>query len=215
MAGNIKGLTVEIDGNVTKLSKAIATVNTDAKKLQRELKGVTTLLDYDPKNVVLLEQKQQKLNKALSDQAVKLKELQDLEKAYADQFGPRTEEEAKDFENLQREIVATQKNLESAKRALADFNIEQGVSHSLIGKLGAGLESFGSRVRPVGEHLESIGGKLTRTVTPAIAAAGAASIVAAVDIDTALTECARPLTEPRSSTRRSRKPPSSFPRRTP
>lgn len=187
MAGNIKGLTVEIDGNVTKLSKAIATVNTDAKKLQRELKGVTTLLDYDPKNVVLLEQKQQKLNKALSDQAVKLKELQDLDKAYADQLGPRTEKEAEDFENLQREIVATQKSLEAAKRALADFNIEQGVSHSLIGKLGAGLESFGSRVKPVGEHLESIGGKLTRTVTPAIAAAGAASIVAAVDIDTALT----------------------------
>ena len=107
MAGNIKGLTVEIDGNVTKLSKAIATVNTDAKKLQRELRGVTTLLEYDPKNVVLLEQKQRKLNEALEDQADKLKELQDLEKAYSEQLGPRTEEEAKDFESLQREIVAT------------------------------------------------------------------------------------------------------------
>ena len=95
MAGNIKGLTVEIDGNVTKLSKAIATVNTDAKKLQRELRGVTTLLEYDPKNVVLLEQKQRKLNEALEDQADKLKELQDLEKAYSEQLGPRTEEEAR------------------------------------------------------------------------------------------------------------------------
>ena len=187
MAGNIKGLTVEIDGNVTKLSKAIATVNTDAKKLQRELRGVTKLLEYDPKNVVLLEQKQRKLNKALEDQADKLKELQDLEKAYSEQSGPRTEKEAEDFENLQREIVATQKSLEAAKRALADFNIEQGVSHSLIGKLGAGLESFGSRVKPAGEIIESIGGKLTRTVTPAILAAGAASVAAAVDIDTSLT----------------------------
>ena len=187
MAGNIKGLTVEIDGNVTKLSKAIATVNTDAKKLQRELRGVTTLLEYDPKNVVLLEQKQRKLNEALEDQADKLKELQDLEKAYSEQLGPRTEEEAKDFESLQREIVATSRSLEAAKRALADFRIEQGVAHSAIGKLGEGLESFGRRVKPAGEMIESMGGKLSRTLTPAVLAAGAATVAAAVDIDTNLT----------------------------
>lgn len=187
MAGNIKGLTVEIDGNVTKLSKAIATVNTDAKKLQRELRGVTTLLEYDPKNVVLLEQKQRKLNEALEDQADKLKELQDLEKAYSEQLGPRTEEEAKDFESLQREIVATSRSLEAAKRALADFRIEQGVAHSAIGKLGEGLESFGRRVKPAGEMIESMGGKLSRTLTPAVLAAGAVTVAAAVDIDTNLT----------------------------
>ena len=51
MAGKLKGLTVEIDGDVTGLSKAIVSVNSDAKKLQTELRGITRLLKYDPKNV--------------------------------------------------------------------------------------------------------------------------------------------------------------------
>ncbi len=186
MAGKLKGLTVEIDGDVTGLSKAIVSVNSDAKKLQTELRGITRLLKYDPKNVALLEQKQRKLNEALDEQAQKLKMLRRAEEEY-NSVAEHTDEQVEDFENLQREIVATQRKLEAAKRALAEFNIEQGVSHSVIGKLGGALESFGSRVKPVGEHLESIGGKLTRTVTPAIIAAGAASVAAAVEIDTSLT----------------------------
>lgn len=186
MAGKLKGLTVEIDGDVTSLSKAIVSVNVDAKKLQTELRGVTKLLKFDPKSVALLEQKQRLLNKAIDEQAQKLKMLREVEREYNAE-ADHTDEQVKDFENLQREIVSTEQKLRTAKRAMADFNIEQGVAHSLTGKLGSALESFGSRVKPVGERLESIGSGLTRTLTPAIVAASAASVAAAVDIDTSLT----------------------------
>lgn len=199
MAKNIKGLTVVIDGNVTKLSKAIATVNTESKSLQREIKGITTLLNFDPKNVVLLEQKERKLTQAISDQASKRKELQELTKAYANQSGPRTEDEVKDFENLQRELVATEKNLKAAKQALADFNIEQGVAHSTLGKVGAGLEAFGSRVKPVGEKIESLGRGLSMTLTPAIVAAGTASFAVASNFESSMSRVAGALNDPNAN----------------
>ena len=58
-AGSIKGITIEIGGNTTKLGKAIEDVNKKSRNLQRELKNVNTLLKYDPDNVELLNQKQQ------------------------------------------------------------------------------------------------------------------------------------------------------------
>ena len=69
MAGSIKGITVEIGGNTTKLGKALNDVNTQSRSLQKELRGVNTLLKYDPSNVVLIKQKQDLLNKSI-DKAV-------------------------------------------------------------------------------------------------------------------------------------------------
>ena len=55
----IKGLTIEIDGNTTKLSKALEGVNKDIKQTQTQLKDVEKLLKVDPGNIELLRQKQQ------------------------------------------------------------------------------------------------------------------------------------------------------------
>ena len=46
MADRIKGLTIEIDGNTTKLSKALEGVNKDIKSTQTQLKDVEKLLMY-------------------------------------------------------------------------------------------------------------------------------------------------------------------------
>ena len=72
MAGGIKGITVEIGGDTTKLGKALTNANGKTKSLQRELKGVETLLKMDPGNVTLLAQKQKILTQAISETKEKL-----------------------------------------------------------------------------------------------------------------------------------------------
>ena len=58
MADRIKGITIEIDGNTTKLSEALKKANSTLKDTQSSLKDVNRLLKIDPGNVTLLKQKQ-------------------------------------------------------------------------------------------------------------------------------------------------------------
>ena len=58
MADRIKGITVEIGGDTTGLSKALSGVNKEIKSTQTQLKDVNKLLKLDPTNTTLLQQKQ-------------------------------------------------------------------------------------------------------------------------------------------------------------
>lgn len=59
MAGSrIKGITVEIGGNTTKLQSDLKGVNSEIKNTQSQLKDVEKLLKLDPGNTELLAQKQ-------------------------------------------------------------------------------------------------------------------------------------------------------------
>ena len=55
---SLKGITVEIDGSVTGLSKALSSLNGDIKNTTSQLKDVERLLKLDPGNTELLAQKQ-------------------------------------------------------------------------------------------------------------------------------------------------------------
>ena len=65
MANRIKGITVEIGGDTTKLSKALEGVNKDIKGTQTQLKDVQKLLKLDPTNTELLSQKHKLLADAV------------------------------------------------------------------------------------------------------------------------------------------------------
>ena len=58
MASRIQGITVEIGGDTTKLSKALESVNKSIKGTQSGLKDVNKLLKLDPSNTELVVQKQ-------------------------------------------------------------------------------------------------------------------------------------------------------------
>ena len=57
MANRIKGITVEIGGDTTKLQTALKQVNTEIKHTQSELRDVNKLLKLDPGNTELILQK--------------------------------------------------------------------------------------------------------------------------------------------------------------
>ena len=135
MADRIKGITIEIGGDTTKLSKALGDVNKEISDTQSQLKDINRLLKLDPQNVVLLTQKQQALSKAIEDTERKLKTLETAEKQVQQQFaeGKISQEQ---YNALETEIEATRISLESLKKTEKEVQSQLGSKKSDSGYLG-------------------------------------------------------------------------------
>ena len=119
MASNrIKGITIEIDGNTTKLSESLKGVDKSLKNTQTQLKDVDRLLKLDPGNVELLTQKQDLLKKAISDTKTRQEELQKAMEAAKSSGDTKVAQEQQDA--LQRELIETEKQLESYEKQLTN-----------------------------------------------------------------------------------------------
>ena len=80
MASNrIKGLTVEIGGDTTKLGEALKNVEKKSKSLSGELSQINRLLKLDPTNTELLAQKHKVLTEAVATTKAKLDKLREAE----------------------------------------------------------------------------------------------------------------------------------------
>lgn len=76
MATNrIKGITIQIGGDTTKLDKALAGTNKELSETQKQLKDVERLLKLDPGNTELLAQKQRLLAQSVDATSQKLDTL--------------------------------------------------------------------------------------------------------------------------------------------
>jgi phage-related minor tail protein len=117
MASNtIKGLTVEIGGDTTKLGKALKDVEKQSRDLSKELGDINKLLKLDPGNTDLLAQKQEVLAKAVANTREKLDTLREAEKQVQKQF-QRGEVSEEQVRALQREIVATENKMKGYEKA--------------------------------------------------------------------------------------------------
>ena len=123
MANRIKGITVEIGGDTTKLQNALKGVNTQIKSTESQLRDVNKLLKLDSGNTELLAQKHRLLGDAVSQTKEKLATL----KAAAEQAndalakGDITKEQ---YDALQREIIETEEEL----KRLTDAANESGTA---------------------------------------------------------------------------------------
>lgn len=123
MANRIKGITIEIGGDTTKLDKALAGTNKQLSTTQRELKAVEKALKMDPGNTELLAQKQRLLGDAASATSEKLQVLRQAAQTadaalargqdYEAKYAPLKEEIDQVSASL-KGLLANQKNMESA-----------------------------------------------------------------------------------------------------
>ena len=103
MAGRIKGITVEIGGDTTKLEQSLKSVNSTIKGTQAQLKDVNKLLKLDPSNTELLSQKQRSLKEAIGATKEKLDALKVAQEQAKQQLEDGTLGQDK-YDALQREI---------------------------------------------------------------------------------------------------------------
>ena len=166
-ASSIKGITIEIGGDTTKLDKALSSVNKQSRDLQAELKKVEKGLKLDPKNTELLAQKQALLKESVAATSEKLNVLKTAEAQVQKQF-EKGEVSKEQYRALQREIIKTESDLKSLKKAAEDGN--------------SVLEKVGEITGKIGEKSEALG-KKTLPVTGAIVGIGAASTAAFNELD--------------------------------
>ena len=146
MASRIQGITVEIGGDTTKLSKALESVNKSIKGTQSGLKDVNKLLKLDPSNTELVVQKQKMLKDAIEATKEKLATLKTAAQQANEQLanGEITQQQ---YDALQREIVETEQNLRSLQDQAATTN----ATLAKIDEAGEKLQDIGSSVENVGK----------------------------------------------------------------
>ena len=171
MAANIKGITIEINGNVTPLQKELSKVNKSLKDTQRQLKDVDKLLKLDPKNTTLLTQKQDLLRKAIEDTKSKLDTEREALKQL--QAQDKTDEVTKQMNELERQIVSDEQALKSAQKQFKEFG-SVGTQQAKV---------VGENLQKAGKAMQDVGKDLTTHVTAPIVAAGGAALAAFNEVD--------------------------------
>lgn len=145
MADRIKGITIEIDGNTSKLEQSLKNVDSQLKNTQKSLRDIDRLLKLDPKNTELLTQKQKNLERAIGDTEKRLTELKKAQSGVS--------QGTDEWDALQREIIATEQDLSKLKKQYSDFG---SVTAQKIAAAGKQMEDFGGKVQKVGDALTPI-----------------------------------------------------------
>lgn len=175
MANRIKGITIEIGGDTTKLQTALKGVNTSIKDMQSQLKDVEKLLKLDPGNTELLAQKQKLLTDAVSETKEKLATL----KTAAEQAntalanGDISQEQ---YDALQREIIETEQDLKKLEE-------QANQSATAVQKIAA----TGEKLKTTGDNISSAGQKLL-PVTAAVTGLGTAAVTTAANFESSMSQ---------------------------
>lgn len=145
MAGNIKGVTIEFQGDTSKLDKSLRAVDKSASAIDKELKQVNKNLKFNPTSVDLWRQKQQLLTQKISETENKLSLLKQKQAAM-DASG--VDKNSEEYRKLQREIIETESKLKTFKAQLkAVGNIKLRALSEQFKQIGKGLTEAGQQMR--------------------------------------------------------------------
>lgn len=160
--GNIKGITIEINGDTSKLTTALKNVDSEARTVRSSLRDIQDSLKYDKsKGPELAAQKQRELARAIENTKEKLEILKKGQSEMSEEF-KKTNEGSRAYDNLTREIDKTERQLKS-------FEAQADKTYQKLTKIRDAATDFGKAAQDVGKTL---GKKLT---APIIGAGGVVS----------------------------------------
>lgn len=169
----VKGITIDIGGSATGLSKALKDVDAKSRSLQTELKAVNKLLKFDPQSTELLSQKQKILSESIAGAKEKLDVLREAERQVQEQ-ARKGDVSSERYRELQREIIRTEQQLSEFEKAAK-------LTSDAISEMGKGvkysaeeIEKAKREISDYGDNLNDLGEKAAK----GMAAAGAAIIAA-------------------------------------
>nr|DAV39002.1 MAG TPA: tail tape measure protein [Caudoviricetes sp.] len=172
MASKIKGIVIEIGGNVKPLERALSDVNKTSRNLQSELREIESLLKLDPGNTELLGQKMKLLSSQTENTSDKLKQLEEVQEQVNKQFASG-KINASQYRAFNREIEKTtielrklEETAEETQKELNDLGDEADHSEGKLKKLGISAESVA----------KSIGGMAVKGTATALAGIGSAVV---------------------------------------
>lgn len=194
-AGRIKGITIEIGGDTTKLTQALAKVDNALNKTKTNLRDLNKALKLDPGNTELLKDRQQELAHAIEETKSKLETEKEAYKQLSQ--ADHTPENVEKMRQLKTQI-----DLDTA--ALKELEAEARQSSSVLGSqfqaAGQKIQEVGDKIKGVGEKISSVGSNLTAKVTTPIVAGLGASAKAAIDWESAFTGVMKTVDETSTTT---------------
>ena len=181
--GRIKGLTIEIGGDTTKLVSALSKVDTAISKTQSNLRDINKALKFDPTNVNLIKDKQRELANEIEATKQKI----DTEKEALAQM---KNTEGFDANSQAARDLQIQIDLDTA--ALKELETEARNCSSVLGTqmqaAGQKIQEVGDKVKAVGDRLAGLGQTLTTRVTIPIATAFGGIIKTTADFDSQMSK---------------------------
>lgn len=159
IGGKVKGITIEFNGDTTKLGNALKQIDSKSKSVDRSLQQVNRALRFNPKNTELVAQKQTLLKQKIDQTNQRLEALRQTQKKLDDD--PSVEKDSQEYMELRREIITTEsklKHFEAEQRKLNNIKFTN---------LGNSFKNAGSKITSVG-----------RTITTTFSLIGAAGIYA-------------------------------------
>ena len=174
MAGNIKGITIEFQGDTTRLDKALRQINNNTKSLDRELKQVDKALKFNPTNVELWRQKQDLLTQKVAETKTK---LDTLKQAQAQMDASGVDKNSQEYRELQREIIVTEnqvKTFQGQLKAIGNVNLRATSEQ---------FKEMGNKLTSAGQTMMGLS-TAAAAVTAAIGAAAVKSGAWADDLNT-------------------------------
>lgn len=163
--GRIKGITIEIDGDTTKLVDSMKKVDSQLRQTQTALRDTNRLLKLDPGNADLLTQKQKQLEQAIKQTKDRLQQLREAQS--------HVDEGTAEWDALQREIIETEQKLNKLEAEYKQF-----------GSVAAQqVAAAGEKMKDIGGKMSDIGQDLTMKVTVPLAAAGGVAAKKFAEVD--------------------------------
>ena len=168
MADKIRGITIELGGDASGLSKALKDVNGEISNTQKQLKDVEKLLKLDPKNTELLAQKQRLLGEQIKNTSSK---LETLKQAQANMDTNGVDKNSEQYMALQREIISTEHEIKNLKSASQETSAAMSGVAQAAEKISKGAQKVADATRGISTAaagaLGAIGGLAIKTAQSA------------------------------------------------
>lgn len=162
-SSKIKGITIEIGGNTTKLQEALKGVDKQVYGLNSDLKALNQALKLDPKNTELLAQKQEVLARNIAATKERLETLKEAQRQMG-QYSKLTDEQKESYNQLSLEIA-------KSENALRSMNAELKNSSKLdLSGLTEGLKKVGNVALDVSKKLLQVSAAIGTALAGAITA---------------------------------------------
>lgn len=184
----IQGITVEIGGDATGLSKALNSVNKEVNSTSKALKDVNRHLKLDPSNTTLLAEKQKLLKETIEKSRDAIKSLKDadkdLKKQYKDGEIDRETYEQQHVE-ITKALVEMNHTLDESKTALKETKKQASLLYTAFDKLQSASEKVSETSEKIADGLDKASGKIA-PLSASVVAAGTAGIKSISDLDSAV-----------------------------
>lgn len=178
----IKGITIEIGANTTKLDKAIGEIEKDSRKINTELREVDRTMKTSGESATLWKQKQTLLTQALESSKEKLELLEKSQEQVNKQFQDGTIGEEQ-YRAFQRETEKARGEVERYQKGIEEANTKIRVLGDTVEDTGKDVEKMGDKAEKSSDGFTVMKGAISNVISDGFEKLAAAAKEAWAEID--------------------------------